>query len=103
MKMKWMRVPALVCLLGAGLGLAGAAEDTLNVQLGAFGDMDYQLLGSSLSFPAQNQFFVGDAALAVKGQYGDHIRLIDENLFEINGPNPQLGFDRLLVTYIFSD
>jgi hypothetical protein len=101
--MKWIKVPLAVCLLYAGLGLAGAQEDALKVQLGAFGDMDYQLLGSSHSFPAQNQFFLGDAALAVKGQYGDHIRLIDENLFEVNGPNPNLGFDRLLVTYIFSD
>src|SRR5581483_12227611 len=105
MKRNSMKRSLLISLMVLifGAGAANAAENDLKVQLGAFGNMDYRLLGNTHSFPVQNDFFLGDAALAVKAQYGDHLRLIDENLVEFSGNDLQIGVDRFLVTYIFSD
>ena len=79
--------------------LAQIRENELRVRLGAFGDLDYHLLGTSRSFPAQNDFFMGDAALAVKGQYGSRIRFLDENVIEFEGEEAKLSIDRLMVSY----
>ncbi len=105
MATKWMRMPLAAVFLWmiAGIGCLNAAENDLQVQIGAFGDVDYQILGTSNSFPTLNDFSLGDAAVVVKARYGDHIRLLDENLVEFDGPEPDINIDRFLVTYIFSD
>ncbi len=95
---------AVFCLeLASGAATAWAGDDKLQVQIGAFGNMDYQLVGNSASFPAQNGFALGDAALVAKGQYGDHLRILAESLIEFGVPDPHLGLDRFLATYVFND
>jgi hypothetical protein len=106
MAWKWIWVALVAGFLGmtAGVQRATAADNDLpQVQIGAFGDADYQLLGSPTSFPTLNDFSLGDAAVVVKARYGDHLRLLDENLVEFDGPEPSIGVDRFMVTYIFSD
>jgi len=83
--------------------LSQIRENELRVRLGAFGDLHYRVLGNAGSFPSQNDFAMGDAALAVKGQYGDHIRFIDENVIEFEGEDAKLSVDRLLVSYTVGD
>lgn len=92
-------------LLGLALVANGARadENKLQAEVGGFGDVDYQFVGNSNAFPTQNGFALGDAALVVKGQYGDHLRFLDENTIEFGVPDPSLGMDRFLVSYTFSD
>ncbi len=78
-------------------------EGKLRIKIGVYGDADYQLTGPSGSFPSNNSFSVGSAALFLTGRYGDHLAFVDENLVEFENDGPVLNVDRVLVGYTFSN